>query len=74
VTGYVEATTGVVYDWVVDKAAPAPKPTATYDDDDRYDDDRYDDDDHDDDDHDDDDHDDDDDDDDDHDERDGDDD
>lgn len=41
VTGYVEATSGVVFDWVVDKAAPAP--AATYYDDD-YDDDDYDDD------------------------------
>ena len=31
VTGYVEATSGVVFDWVVDKTAPAP--AATYYDD-----------------------------------------
>ena len=30
VTGYVEATTGVIFDWVVDQAAPAPQqPTGT---------------------------------------------
>ena len=59
VTGYVEATSGVVFDWVIDKQAPAP--AATYVDDDDYDDDRddddyddYDDDDHEYDDHDDD--------------------
>ena len=45
VTGYVEATSGVVFDWVLDKEAPAP--AATYDDD-EYDDDEYDDDDYDD--------------------------
>jgi len=56
VTGYVEATSGVVFDWVIDKKVPAP--TASYADDDDYEDDRDDDDDHDD--HDDDDHDDDD--------------
>jgi hypothetical protein len=38
VTGYVEATSGVVFDWVLDKEAPAP--AATYDDD-EYDDDDY---------------------------------
>lgn len=27
VTGYVEATSGVVFDWVVDKKAPTPKAT-----------------------------------------------
>lgn len=58
VTGFVEATSGVIYEWVVDQAAPAPvAPTATYDDDHDEDDDREDDDhddDHDDDDHDDD--------------------
>ena len=38
VTGYVDSATGVVFDWVMDKAAPTP--TATYDDDDEnYDDD-----------------------------------
>jgi hypothetical protein len=52
VTGYVEATSGVVFDWVVDKKAPAP--AATYDDD--YGDDDHGDDDHEDDDHEDDDH------------------
>lgn len=44
VTGYVEATSGVVFDWVIDKQAPAP--VATYaddDDDDDYDDDHGDD-------------------------------
>lgn len=41
VTGYVEASTGVVYDWVVNQAAPAPQ--AAYEDDD--DDEKYDDDD-----------------------------
>ena len=60
VTGYVEATSGVIFDWVVDQAAPQPvTPTATYDDDHDEDDDRHedhdDDDDHDDD-HEDDDH------------------
>ena len=45
VTGYVEVSTGVVYDWVVDR--PAPTPQQTYDNDD--DDEKYDDDDHDDD-------------------------
>ena len=42
VTGYVDSATGVVFDWVMDKAAPTP--TATYDDDDEYyddDDDEY---------------------------------
>ena len=43
VTGYVEATSGVVFDWVVDKKAPAP--AATYYDDDDHDDDHDDDDD-----------------------------
>lgn len=57
VTGYVEATSGVVFDWVIDKQAPAP--AATYVDDDDYDDDDDDYDDYDDDDHDYDDHDDD---------------
>lgn len=55
VTGYVEASTGVVYDWVVDQAAPAPQ--ATYEDDDEKhedDDEKYEDD-HEDEDHDDDD-------------------
>jgi hypothetical protein len=52
VTGYVEATSGVVFDWVVDKKAPAP--AATYDDD--YEDDDYEDDDYEDDDYEDDDH------------------
>ena len=37
VTGFVEATSGVVFDWVVDKVAPAP--AATYHDDDDHDDD-----------------------------------
>ena len=53
VTGYVESTTGVVFDWTVDKKAPAPAPAATYDDDDGYEDDGYEDDDRDDDDRDD---------------------
>ena len=35
VTGFVEATSGVVFDWVVDKVAPAP--AATYYDDDDHD-------------------------------------
>lgn len=40
VTGYVEASTGVVFDWVVDKVAPTPSPAATYEDDyDEYEDD-----------------------------------
>jgi uncharacterized membrane protein YkoI len=43
VTGFVEANSGVVYDWVVDQPAPTPTPTATYDDDDGYDDDHDDD-------------------------------
>ena len=38
VTGFVEANSGVVYDWVVDQPAPTPTPTTTYDDDDHYDD------------------------------------
>jgi hypothetical protein len=58
VTGFVEASTGVVFDWVVDEAAPTPSPAATYEDDydDEYgDDDEYEDDDYEDDDDDDDD-------------------
>ena len=40
VTGYVEATSGVVFDWVVDKKAPTPKATyQEYEDDDDHDDD-----------------------------------
>ena len=57
VTGYVEASTGVVYDWVVNQAAPAPQAAYEDDDDDeKYEDDdeKYEDD-HDDEDHDDDD-------------------
>lgn len=46
VTGYVEATSGVVFDWVIDKQAPVP--VATYADDDDHGDDHDDDDDHDD--------------------------
>ena len=45
VTGFVEANSGVVFDWVVNQSAPTPTPTASYDDDDGYDDDRDDDDD-----------------------------
>lgn len=41
VTGYVEASTGVVYDWVVDQAAPAPQ-AAYEDDDEKYDEDEKD--------------------------------
>lgn len=49
VTGFVEASSGVVFDWIVDKEAPAPAATYYDDDDDDYEDDEHEDDDHDDD-------------------------
>lgn len=37
VTGYVEATSGVVFDWVIDQEAPAPKATyQEYEDDEEH--------------------------------------